>query len=378
MTLADAVRPGDRLVIDGTPVPVIGRARVYVCGITPYDTTHLGHAATFIWTDLAARVLRLCGPSVEVCRNVTDVDDHLLAEARARGVPWQSLATQETYRFERDMTDLQIGRPAFEPRSHDHVDDVISLAATLLERKMAYERNGAVYFAGAAVAEQTGIDCTDAIALLEASDGSKPEADDPLDVAVWQRSTESDPSWPSPWGPGRPGWHAECAAMALSTFGPSVDVHGGGRDLRFPHHAYEAALGEALTGVQPFARAWMHVGTVQVDGIKMAKSTGNLVFVHDLVEVWPTGAIRLMVLSRPWQEDWDFSAAALSRASGELDALWRGHRPGVDPDTARRRIVDALLDDLDVTSALEIAREAGGEVLTELAGLLGLSGSPQR
>jgi cysteinyl-tRNA synthetase len=375
MSLKSVIRPGDNLKIDGIPLPVIGPARVYVCGITPYDTTHLGHASTFIWTDLAARVLRLCGAHVDVCRNVTDVDDHLIAAARARQVSWQSLATQETYRFERDMTDLRIGRPSFEPRSHDHVEEVISLGAVLIERGLAYQRNGSVYFKGAKVPERAGVCRADALALTAATSAHSNEADDPLDVAIWQRSTDQDPRWPSPWGQGRPGWHAECAAMALATFGPSIDLHGGGSDLRFPHHAYEAALSEALTGVRPFSRAWMHVGAVRFDGEKMAKSTGNLVFVHDLVDRCSIGAIRLMVLSRRWQDDWDFDDATLAAASSDIDDLWRGHKEGVDHNSARRQVVEALLDDLDVPRALTVAREAGGEVLSDLGELLGLHGS---
>jgi cysteinyl-tRNA synthetase len=373
MSLRSAIRPGDSLKIGGVPLPVIGTARVYVCGITPYDTTHLGHASTFIWTDLAARVLRLCGSHVDVCRNVTDVDDHLIAAARSRQVPWQSLATQETYRFERDMSDLRVDRPSFEPRSHDHVDDVVSLAAVLVERGLAYERNGSVYFKGSKVPGQAGVSLADALALVaRTSTASNDEADDPLDAPIWQRSTGDDPRWPSPWGQGRPGWHAECAAMALSTFGPSIDLHGGGEDLRFPHHAYETALSEALTGVRPFSRAWIHVGAVRFDGEKMAKSTGNLVFVHDLVDRWSTGAIRLVVLSRRWQDDWEFDETALSAASADLDDLWRGHKDGVDHDAARRRVVEALLDDLDVPRALAVAKEAGGAVLTDLGEVLGL------
>jgi len=377
MTLASAIRPGEHLAIGGVPVPVIGTARVYVCGITPYDTTHLGHASTFIWTDLAARVLRLGGSDVDVCRNVTDVDDHLLAAAQSRSVPWQSLASRETYRFERDMADLRISRPSFEPRSHDHVDDVISLAAVLLDRDLAYERNGSVYFRGADVGERVGVSHDEALVLAAASAlrPDEDQLDDPLDVAVWQRSTGEDPAWPSPWGQGRPGWHAECAAMALATFGPSIDLHGGGRDLHFPHHAYEAALGEAFSNVRPFARAWMHVGAVRFDGAKMAKSTGNLVFVHDLVDRWSAGAIRLMILSRPWRDDWDFDEDTLSKASADLDDLWRGHNKAPDREPARRQVVDALLDDLNVPRALAVAREAGGKVLTDLAELLGLYGS---
>lgn len=394
VALTDGVNVGAALRIGATLVPVIGSARVYVCGITPYDTTHLGHAATFVWTDLAARVLHLAGAHVDVCRNVTDVDDHLLAEAKARGVTWRSLAAQETYRFERDASDLGVIRPAFEPRSHDHVDDVIALAAGLVARGAAYERGGAVYFRGAGVhapgdgpghdtfasspggspAPQNGTDAAPGGPHDEGSD----DAESPDDVAVWHAPRDNGPTWPSPWGPGRPGWHAECAAMALSTFGASIDLHGGGADLRFPHHAYESAMVEAFTGVSPFARSWMHVGTVRTGGRKMAKSTGNLVFVHDLLQRWPAAAIRYLILARSWRDDWEFEEESLDRATRQLDDLWRsavstkGATSTAGRGEARRGVVDALLDDLDVPRSLTVAGDAGGLVLAELLDFLGL------
>ena len=296
------------LRLGATRLPILGRARMYVCGITPYETTHVGHAATFVWADVAARVLRLTGAAVEVCRNVTDVDDHLLTQAHRDRVPWRSLATQETYRFERDMAALGVVRPNIEPRSRDYVDEVIALAQELLARDAAYVRHGSVYFRAADVAASAGLTRHRALELAADHGGhpDDPDKDDPLDAALWQRSVADEPAWPSPWGPGRPGWHAECTAMALATFGPTVDLHVGGADLAFPHHAYEAAQAEVYTGVRPFARAWMHVGSVLVDGEKMAKSAGDLVYVHDVLDRFPPGALRLLILSRPWAEPWEF------------------------------------------------------------------------
>ena len=377
MALSDGATVGATLRLGDDRVPIIGSARVYVCGITPYDTTHLGHAATFVWTDLAARVLHLTGVHVDVCRNVTDVDDHLLAEARSRGVPWRSLATQQTYRFEQDASDLGLLRPAFEPRSHNYVDDVIALALSLVAEGAAYEHKGSVLFRGDRVCESAGLDRNEATKLLHediAHDEVRTDqaAESPLDVVVWQRSSGDEPAWPSPWGEGRPGWHAECAAMALSTFGPSVDLHGGGADLRFPHHAYEAALAEAFTGVTPFARSWMHVGTVMIREQKMAKSTGNLVLVHDLLQRWPAAAIRYLILSRPWRANWEFDEGSLEEATQHLDDMWKSAWSPIESDRARQAVVAALLDDLDVPNCLAIAREAGGRVLTEVIELLGL------
>jgi cysteinyl-tRNA synthetase len=361
--------------IGGNRVPVLGKARIYVCGITPYETTHVGHAATFVWADVAARVLRLAGATVEVCRNVTDVDDHLLLQARREGVSWRSLATQETYRFERDMAALGVVRPTFEPRSRDYVDEVIALALELVDRGAAYERDGSVYFRGADVVVAAGLTRDHALELAHEHGGQPddPNKDDPLDAALWQRSVDDEPAWPSPWGPGRPGWHAECTAMALSTFGPTVDVHIGGSDLVFPHHAYEAAQAEAYTGVRPFARAWLHAGNVMVDGQKMAKSTGNLVYVHDVLDRYPPGALRLLILSRPWSEPWELSEGDLDRAAGELEQLWRHGSASGDREAAEHEVAVALLDDLDVPRALEVAKAAGGQVLRDLVALLGLA-----
>ena len=360
--------------IGGIRLPLLGTGRIYVCGITPYDTTHLGHAATFVWADMAARVLRLTGHPVEMCRNITDVDDHLLVQAKVEGVSWKSLATQQSYRFERDMDLLGIAHPAYEPRSHDHVDGVITLAIELLARGLAYERNGSVYFGGSAVYESVGLSREEATSLAAERGGhpDDPNKDDPLDAALWLRSIGDEPAWPSPWGPGRPGWHAECTAMALTTFGATVDLHAGGADLAFPHHAYEAAQAEAFTGVRPYARAWMHVGTVMAGGQKMAKSTGNLVFVHDLLERWSAVAIRFLILSRPWHESWEFDESGVDRAENELEELRVLETKPGGSGAAHEEVRRALFENLDLPLALAVAKEAHGEVLHNLTRLLGL------
>jgi cysteinyl-tRNA synthetase len=375
ITAHAALGPSPTLRIAGLSVPVLGRARIYVCGITPYETTHIGHAATFVWADVAARVLRLAGATVEVCRNVTDIDDHLLVRARQEGVEWRSLASQETYRFERDMAQLGVVRPTYEPRSREYIDEVIALAVQLIETGAAYERNGSVYFRGTDVPTTAGRDRDECIRLLHAHDENPddPDKDDALDAVLWHRSTGDAPAWPSPWGPGRPGWHAECTAMSLATFGPTVDLHVGGEDLAFPHHTYEALQAEAFTGVQPFARAWMHVGSVLTGGEKMAKSAGNLVYVQDVLDRFPPGALRLLILSRPWSEPWEFDEIGLERAADELENLWRYGAASSDRDLAEHDVASALLNDLNVPRALTLAKEAGGQVLRDLIALLGLS-----
>ncbi|MCC7076248.1 MAG: class I tRNA ligase family protein [Acidimicrobiia bacterium] len=363
------------LKLNGTMLPIVGRARIYVCGITPYDTTHLGHAATFVWLDVAARVLEASGVNVDLCRNVTDVDDDILAQAQKRGVDYRVLGAEQTFRFEEDMRALHARRPTFEPRSRDFIEEVIALTRGLLEVGAAYERDGNVFFKGTAVEPYLGELSRDEAIALAAERGGKPDdplKDDPLDVPLWQKSSAGEPAWASPWGDGRPGWHAECSAMAMSLLGTAVDIHGGGKDLEFPHHAYESAQSELLTGVSPFVRAWMHVGTVSYEGEKMSKSLGNLVYVSDLVEHWDPAAVRLLLIDRPWHEDWSFEDGMLAAASARLERLWSSAgRASVD-DKAYDAALATLEDDLDVRGALAIAEEAGGAALRRLGGLLGL------
>src|SRR5690348_8294780 len=316
-------------VIAGQRIDLLDRARVYACGITPYDVTHLGHAATFVWIDTLGRVLRLLGVQPEVCRNVTDVDDVLDVAAGRAGAAYDEFAAIQQFGFDRDMAAIGVRSPEHEPRAHRYVTHVIRLAAGLLETGAAYQRGGGVYFRGAGVAEHAGLG-RDAALELSAEFGGRPgdpAKDDPLDVAVWQAAEPGHPAWDSPWGPGRPGWHAECVAMAMSVFGPAVDVHAGGAELRFPHHAYHAAMAESFTGVHPYARAWFHTGTVTVDGAKMAKSAGNLVLLDDLLASHPAAAVRLMILDRQWARDWEYRPALLDTAAARLEGLYTAACP---------------------------------------------------
>jgi len=363
-------------VIAGQRVELLDRARVYACGITPYDVTHLGHAAAFAWVDTLGRTLRFLGVEPEVCRNVTDVDDVLDAAARRAGAAYDSFAAIQQFQFERDMAALNVRAPEHEPRAHRYVEQVIRLASGLLDAGAAYAREGSVYFRGGDVAGRAGLERSEAIRLSGEYAGrpDDPAKDDPLDMAIWQASEAGHPAWDSPWGPGRPGWHAECAAMAMSLFGPAVDVHAGGADLRFPHHAYHAAMAEAFTGVRPYARAWLHAGTVTIAGAKMAKSAGNLVLLEELLAGHPAAAVRLMILDRPWAESWDYQPELLDVATARLEDLYQaaGRTAASDPaavDEMRR----LLATELDVPAALDLAIATGGGPARTLAGVLGLS-----
>lgn len=359
--------------LGGTALPLVGRARVYACGITPYDVTHLGHAATFVWVDTLASVLHAAGAEVIVCRNVTDVDDVLLAAAGRSGSPYDEFAVIQQFYFDQDMAALGVRPPTTQPRAHSYIGPVIELAAGLLARDVAYQRDGQVYFRGVAVAPHGGLDPS--VALRQAAEygdhPDDPRKDDPFDVAVWQTSRADQPAWESPWGPGRPGWHAECAAMALHTFGPAVDVQAGGGDLRFPHHAYQAALVEALTGVTPFARARLNVGVVGVAGAKMAKSAGNLVLVSDLLRDYPAGAVRLLILDRRWDCDWDYDRTGLDDAAALLERLQaaagRPDRGVVGAGAAVAAVRVALASNLDVPAASALPKTTASRPLASSA-----------
>lgn len=364
----------DRIRLGGGALPVVSPARLYVCGITPYDVTHLGHASTFVWADAAAAVFRLAGAETVTCRNVTDVDDVLTRAAEQCGRHYDEFALEQEFLFGRDMAALRVRRPEHEPRARHHVGRVVQLAAALLATGHAYERGGAVYFRGAGVPEKAGLTPEHATELAtEFGDrAGDQDRDDPFDVPVWRPSADDTPGWPSPWGRGRPGWHAECAAIALGVLGPAVDVLAGGADLTFPHHAYQAAMVEAATGVGPFARACFGAGTVTVDGTKMAKSTGNLVLVSDLLERHPAAAVRLLLLNRPWQQTWEFRRADIDDQAKTLDRLYSAAGTARNSQTATGAVTAALLDDLDVPTAVAIAEDSGGDAARLLLRTLAL------
>ncbi|QYJ05341.1 hypothetical protein KUV85_06590 [Nocardioides panacisoli] len=361
------VRLGD------TTVSAVGTARVYVCGITPYDVTHLGHAATFVWADVLSSVLESTGLATSVCRNVTDVDDVLTAAAAERGRHYDELALLQEGVFDQSMRALRVATPTHQPRARHHVDAVVQLAAALLESGAAYERDGTVWFRGRDVLDRAGLAREEALSLSREY-GDDPDAtdkDDPFDVPVWQPSPADHPAWSSPWGWGRPGWHAECAAMALAIHGAAVDVLVGGEDLRFPHHAYQSAMVEAASGVRPFQRAALHVGEVRVGGQKMAKSTGNLVLVDDVLASHSPAALRTLLIDRRHDEPWNYREDDLAAAQSRLERLYAAAGRAGDQD-GDDRVVAPLRDGLDVPTALDRAEEVGGGPARRLLALLRL------
>jgi L-cysteine:1D-myo-inositol 2-amino-2-deoxy-alpha-D-glucopyranoside ligase len=335
--------------------------KMYTCGITPYDAAHLGHAATYLAYDVLQRRLRDLGHQTQCVRNVTDVDDDILRKARELGVHYLDLAAEEVSRFDADMAALGL-LPAFsEPRATSAIPDILGFIGMVLESGHAYRSGGAVYF-----------DVSSFERFGHPDDGNKR---DPLDFVLWQPSAPDEPFWDSLWGPGRPGWHIECSALSMRELGETIDIHGGGSDLIFPHHECEAAQSEAATG-SVFVRHWMHAGMVRLDGTKMSKSLGNLVFVHDLLKDWEPAAIRLAVLGHHYRTDWDWHDGLMPEAATRL-ATWRAAGPGgAGPgDAGLDEVRSALDDDLDTASAVAAIDRAAatGDGVGSAAKLLGIT-----
>jgi cysteinyl-tRNA synthetase len=357
----------------GREVQPVGPLRVYACGITPYDVTHVGHASMFVWTDLVGAVAHAAGTDVLLVRNVTDVDDVLTEAARAQGWDYDELALTQEFLFDRDMKALHVAAPASAPHARAHVGAVIRLASRLLATGDAYESGGHVWYRGAHAPEAAGLDPETALQASRAYGDQDVTGDreSVFDVPVWLPSGEDDPAWPSPWGWGRPGWHAECAAMAMCSIGTSIDVLVGGADLAFPHHVYQVMMAEAASGVQPFAQSVMHVGEVRLDGRKMAKSTGNLVLVSDLLEQVGGPTLRLALLHRQWWQPWDCADDVFPSAAAALADLQRA-AGDIRPPRHHEGVLDRLTDELDVPGALALALDEGGAAAAYLLDVLKL------
>ena len=347
MRLYDTAR---RDVVPFEPGPVV---TMYTCGITPYDATHLGHAAVYVTYDVLQRRLRDRGHDTRCVRNVTDVDDSILAKARSLGVHYLDLAAAETARFDADMAALNVLSCWSEPRATSAIPDIRGFIGMVLDRGHAYLAGGAVYFDVSSFPDFGTVShyTRDEMLAFAAERGGNvddPHKRDPLDFVLWQPSLDDEPSWESMWGPGRPGWHIECSALALRELGTTIDLHGGGADLIFPHHECERAQSEAATG-EPFVRHWMHQAMVRMDGEKMSKSLGNLVFVSDLLKQWDAAAVRLLIVENHYRTEWEWDETRMPRAAERLER-WR--RAG-DGDGALDEVRAALDDDLDTGSAVE-------------------------
>ena len=375
--------------------------RMYVCGVTPYDTSHLGHARVAVVYDTLRRFLEWTGRRVLYVQNVTDIDDPLFERAIRDGVDWRTLGDQQTARYLAALARINVPKPEFYIKATDEIGSMIPLIARLMELGHAYAVAGSVYYDSRSLPDFGAIaHLPDRATMLAVANemGNKPDDPqkrDPLDFVLWQPSAAGEPSWPAPWGAGRPGWHIECSTMATRHLGPQLDIHGGGADLIFPHHACEIAQAEPVTGVQPFVRAWMHVGLVSLGGTKMSKSLGNMVFVDGILTDHSANALRLAILDQHYRAPYEYAAADVERAEAQATALAAalaltvaGGQPGkTEGITSQFRA--ALEDDFNTPAAIGILTDlaaritrgaAAGEqirpaqaLLRDLAAVLGLT-----
>ena len=379
-------------------VPREGRSvSLYVCGITPYDVGHLGHALVYVVFDTLRRWLEFNAYEVRHVQNITDVDDDMVRVSRRLGMSIRELTDRNQAIYLDEMRALNVLQPALYPRVSETIPEIVETVQRLVAKGFAYEVEGYVFFDVTRTPEFGVLAGLSGQALLDFKSDSMPEEPhhlkrNQLDFLVWQPCTDEGATFASPWGAGRPGWHIECSAMACRHLGDQIDIHGGGKDLRYPHHDSEIVQSEAASGLKPYAAFWLHNGTMGLDGQKMSKSLGNLVKVSDLLGEGHTGnGIRLSLLAVRWRDDRDFDRGVLAASEETARLLERAAlAPGGPPDrlrvqTYRNAFQSAMDDDLDTPSAVavltdlarailegRVAGDTGGPALVELADVLGL------
>jgi L-cysteine:1D-myo-inositol 2-amino-2-deoxy-alpha-D-glucopyranoside ligase len=362
-----------------------GPIKLYVCGVTPYDTTHLGHAFTFVQFDTLVRALRWLYPAREVnyVQNVTDIDDSILIRARKLGIDWRQLGDIETSHYREDMRNLNVHDPTHLVRATSAMPTMLQIVARLIEREVAYVvEGGSVFFRVTStptygeLSKLSREQMCEIASSQDDADVDDPRKEHPLDFALWKgwSGRSDEPCWESPWGPGRPGWHVECSALSFQYLGPRLTIHGGGADLIFPHHESEIVQSETFTGKRPFAHIWSHVGMVRMDGEKMSKSLGNMVFIRNLVKIYSVDAIRLYLLSHHYRQVWEWSPADLDAATSLAQRLAiAAGAPDGGGEAERELFSAALEDDLDTPRAIDVLTTVSGSTLREFGDVLGLT-----
>jgi cysteinyl-tRNA synthetase len=371
---------------------------MYVCGVTPYDVSHVGHAMSYVIFDTLRRYLEFRGYKVHHVQNFTDIDDRLIARAERVGTTVKQLAEEMSERYLQDMRALNVLPAHVYPRATEEIPQMIDMIQGLIEKEYAYEAGGDVFYR---VKKKEGYGTLSRRTLDSMIAGARVEIDElkeyPMDFALWKAAKPGEPSWESPWGPGRPGWHIECSAMSLRYLGEQIDIHGGGEDLIFPHHENEIAQTEAYTGRAPFVRYWVHNAWVKAGEEKMSKSLGNFVTIADALERSPPDAIRLWILTSHYRTPLTYTDEALDAAKKAAERLRTAARAGdgsgageaVDAERFRQQFIDAMDEDLNTSKALAVlfdltreinrARDEGrpaGDAqaaLLELADVLGLT-----
>jgi cysteinyl-tRNA synthetase len=370
---------------------------MYVCGVTVYDDCHIGHAMSYVTFDVIRRYLEFRGYKVKHVQNFTDIDDKIINRAQKFGVPSQELAEKYIAEYFKDMDALNIMRASVYPKATEEVPKIIELIQGLIDKGCAYESSGSVYFRVKTFPNYGKLSHQDVEEMKSSGGVEEAQKEDPLDFALWKAAKPGEPSWPSPWGGGRPGWHIECSAMSLKYLGEDIDIHGGGQDLIFPHHENEITQSEAFTGVVPFVRYWLHNGLLQLAGDKMSKSLGNLVTVKQALERFSHDAIRFFILGSHYRSPLTYSDEILQAAEAGMERLRQaakgtgeiGSKDVLDGEPFRAKFLESMDDDFNAAQAMAVlfdlarainrAQEEKQDVsqarstLVELAGVLGFT-----
>jgi cysteinyl-tRNA synthetase len=352
-----------------------GKVRIYVCGVTPYDVTHLGHAFSYVQFDTLRRYLISLGNEVKYVQNVTDIDDDMImVSKRQGGRPIPEIRDENDAIFRNDLDRLNVLRPSAYPFATDHIPQIIETTQRIIDHGCGYVVDGDVFFEAS---KFDGYGKLNGVSIEELATRENPESKreykkrGPLDFLLWQTVDPGDPSWDSPWGPGRPGWSIECTAMSTTHLGEQVDIHGGGLDLIFPHHENEIAQAECASGHAPFCGWWMHNGMLQLDGVKMSKSLGNLVLARVLMQDYAPDHLRLYLLSTQYRVSADYregAMPALADRYGRLRAAATGERSMAGEDVVlAAQFTAAMDDDLDTPHALDVLDRAASRIVTGVA-----------
>lgn len=348
--------------------------RLYVCGITPYDTTHLGHAFTYTMFDILVRFLEYRGWYISYLQNVTDIDDDILRKAKQESEDWRSLGNRWTRHFIQDMQALNVRPPDFYVRATSAIPDIVVSVGKLLETGVAYENGGSVYYHIDSWPDYGRLSHLSKAEMLPIANErgntpDDPKKRDPLDFVLWQAQAPGEPAWDSPWGPGRPGWHIECSTLITRYLGENIEVHSGGSDLIFPHHESEIAQIEPVAQRKPFVRCWMHVAMVRHEGEKMSKSLGNLVMVRDLLRSWSPDTLRLYLAGHHYRQAWSHSETELETAALQAEKMAAalnaegGSGHSLEIDDFENEFIQVLEADLDTPAALQVMHRMAGEIL---------------
>jgi cysteinyl-tRNA synthetase len=334
------------------------KVKMYVCGVTPYDTSHLGHAFVFTVFDTLTRFLKYNNYNIRYVQNVTDIDDPLLEKAEQLKMSWEELADKWTDYLLNDFKFLNIDLPNHYVKATQELPKMIEIIQVLVEKKYAYVNNGNVYFSVENFPKYGALSKLDEDTMLKLSaergnDIKDPKKKNPLDFLLWKKSLLNEPFWESPWSKGRPGWHIECTAMSMKYLGERIDIHGGGTDLIFPHHESEIAQAEAYSGNSPFVTTWMHCAMVSYQGEKMSKSLGNLVYVQDLAKRYSANDIRYYLLLHHYRNEWEFFEKDMQAASLNMKKIEK-EMSLITKTAENNEYVATLGDDLNIPKALDL------------------------